>query len=62
MRGLITLFLAVVVLGISWRYLDYSSRYYVKQVVKDNFFVVAVAILTVAIAIVFSINTTVRLV
>ena len=60
MKGLIGLFLSVVLFGIAWRYLDDQSKTSIKNVVKDNLFTVSTAALAVAVAIVLSANFTVR--
>ena len=62
MKGLISLFLAIVILGIAWGYADEGSRMMVKTVVTKNLLTIVIAIFVVAIAVFFSVNTTLRLV
>lgn len=62
MKGLILLFLAIVLFGISWQYIDTPSRKVIQQFVRSNFWIVAVALLAVSAAVFFSVNTTLRLV
>lgn len=62
MRGLIFLFLAIVFFGITWRYVNPSDKGVIKQFIRSNFWIVAVAVLAVAIAVFFSTNVTLRLV
>jgi heme/copper-type cytochrome/quinol oxidase subunit 2 len=62
MKGLVTLFLAIVVFGIAWKYMDRASKKSIKQVIAQNIGVIALATVAVAIAVFFSVNTTLRLV
>ena len=62
MKGLLLLFISIVIVMISWSYLDSSSRKGVKKFISRHMWAVAVAVLAVAIAVFFSINTTLRLV
>lgn len=60
MKGLVALFLAIVVFGIAWKYMDKQSKKSIKQVVSQNIGVIALAIVAVAVAVFFSLNTTLR--
>ncbi len=62
MKGLVVLFLSVCLFGISWKYFPESSRKAFKTVVKENLMVVVLALLAVATAIFFSLNTTVKVI
>lgn len=62
MKGLILLFLVVCFGAISWGYMDKQSKRNVKEVVRGNLGAFIFAALAVAVAIVVSTNTTLRLV
>ena len=62
MRGLLALFLAVVLFGVCWNYTSDYVRNTVRRVVRDNIIIFAIAAILVAGAVFFSINSTVRLV
>ena len=60
MKGLVLLFIAVAGFGIAWRYMDKVSKRHIKAVVRENLMPITAAVLTVALAVVFSLNTTLR--
>lgn len=62
MKGLILLFLAICMFGIGWKYMDKASKKSIKEVAGNNLGVILFAFLAVAVAVFFSINTTLRLV
>lgn len=62
MKGLILLFLAIVISVIGWNYCSRESRSAAIKVVKDNLFAFIFAALAVATAIFISTNSTLRLV
>lgn len=62
MKGLILLFLSIAIFGIVWGYMDRYTRSNVKAVVRKNLLPITLAIFAVAVAVAFSINTTLRLV
>lgn len=62
MKGLILLFLVVAGFGILWGYLPVEVRKRVLTFIGKNLFPIMVAILVVTIAIVLSVNTTLRFV
>ena len=62
MKGLILLFLVVAGFGILWGYLQVEVRKLVLTFIGKNLFPIMVAILVVTIAIVLSVNTTLRFV
>lgn len=62
MKGLILLFLVVAGFGILWGYLPVEVRKQVLTFIGKNLFPIMVAILVVTIAIVLSVNTTLRFV
>lgn len=55
------LFLSIVGFGIGWRYASKTARKSVARVVRDNLITILLAVLAVAVAVVFSSNTTMRL-
>ncbi len=62
MKGLILLFLTIVIFGIGLRYCSADSKALAKKIVRENLFVFLFALVAVAIAVFFSVNTTLRLV
>lgn len=62
MKGFIFLFIAVAFGVIGWGYMDRESRAVVRKTVRRNLWAVIFALLVVALAVFFSVNTTVRLV
>jgi len=62
MKGLILLFLVIAIFGIAWGYTDSESRSCIKSGVRKNLMPIILGILAVAVAIVVSTNTTLRLV
>lgn len=62
MKGLVLLFIAVAFGLIGWGYMDKVSKRSVKEVAGRNIGAIAFAVIIVAVAIVLSTNTTLRLV
>lgn len=62
MKGLVLLFIVVTLSIVAWGYTDKVTRNWVKQVVRKNLFAVVAASVIVAVAIVLSVNTTLKLV
>lgn len=62
MKGLTILFLAIVISVIGWNYCSPKSKKAAIKTVKENIFAFLLASLAVAVAIFFSINSTLRLV
>jgi hypothetical protein len=60
MKGLIALFLAIVFVGIGWRFVDRPTKNSIKKWIGGNIFIVAIALFAVALAIALSANTTMR--
>lgn len=62
MRGLVLLFLVTVFSIVGWSYCSNESREWAKKLVRRHILAFIIATAAVAVAIVFSVNTTLRLV
>jgi hypothetical protein len=62
MKGLVLLFIVIVFGLTSWSYFSYEVKLMIKQFMSRNFWTVVVGVLAVVVAIVVSVNTTLRLV
>jgi hypothetical protein len=62
MKGIILLFLVIAPSMILWGYTDKVTRARVKQVVRKNLFAIVTAAVIVTVAVVLSLNTTLKLV
>lgn len=60
MKGLVLLFLAIIFSSIGWRYCSKDSRKAAIKIARDNLFGFILATLAVAVAIILSVNTTLR--
>jgi hypothetical protein len=62
MKGLVLLFIVIVFGLTSWSYFSYEVKLMIKQFMSRNFWTVVVGVFAVVVAIVVSVNTTLRLV
>ena len=62
MKALIFLFIAICLCGIGWRYADKAVRRGISKAIRQNLMTILMALVTVAMVVFFSVNTTVRLV
>lgn len=60
MKGLVGLFLAIVLFGVTWTYIDQPTRNKFKRVVKTNALTISGAVFAVAVALLVSTNTNLR--
>ena len=60
MKAAVLLFLAIAVFMIGWGYLPCPVKKEVRKTVRKNLFAILAAMLVVAVAVFFSINTTLR--